>query len=96
MRDGAQNLSEPIMKLINNSILSEKIPQTSKLTRVKPLFKKGSKLDVSNYRPVAILSNVSKILEKAIFLQLNDYLKNKILFMNSSQDLENHFPLRLA
>ena len=39
-----------------------------KIARVKPLYKKNSNLDVGNYRPVSILSVVSKILEKAIYI----------------------------
>ena len=52
-----------------------------KIARVKPLYKKNSNLDVGNYRPVSILSVVSKILEKAIYIQLEAYLvKNNIIY----------------
>ena len=36
-----------------------------KIAMVKPLYKKNSNLDVGNYRPVSILSVVSKILGKS-------------------------------
>ena len=50
-------------------------------TRVRPIFKKNSSLDVSNYRPVSILSIVSKILERSISTQLNDFIKeNNLLY----------------
>ena len=49
-----------------------------KIARVKP---KNSNLDVGNYRPVSILNVVSKILEKAIYIQLVAYLvKNNIIY----------------
>ena len=52
-----------------------------KLAKVKPLYKKKSRLHVGNYRPVSILSVTSKILEKAVFSQLNSYLvDNNLLF----------------
>ena len=52
-----------------------------KFARVRPIFKKNSPLDVSNYRPVSILSTVSKILERSIYVQLNDFLKeNNLLY----------------
>ena len=40
---------------------------------VSPLFKKNSNLDKKNYRPVSILSVISKIYERAINEQLTSY-----------------------
>ena len=52
-----------------------------KFPRVRPIFKKSSPLDVSNYRPVSILSIVSQILERSISTQLNDFIKeNNLLY----------------
>lgn len=50
------------------------MPEAKKIARVKPLYKKNSNLDVGNYRPVSILSIVSKILERSIYVQLESYL----------------------
>ena len=62
------------------SISDNCVPDDMKKTRVKPLYKKNGNLDVGNYRPVSILSVVSKILEKAIYIQLEAYLvKNNII-----------------
>ena len=61
------------------SISDNCVPDAMEIARVKPLYKKNSNLDVGNYRPVSILSVVSKILEKAIYIQLEAYLvKNNI------------------
>jgi len=43
---------------------------------VKPLFKKGDKTEISNYRPLSILSSFYKILEKVMFNQLQNHLNN--------------------
>ena len=52
-----------------------------KVARVKPLYKKNSSLEAGNYRPVSILSVVSKILEKSVYTQLVHFLdENNILF----------------
>ena len=45
-----------------------------------PIFKKGLKSDLNNYRPISVLQIVSKLFEKIIYQQLYDYLdKNKLL-----------------
>jgi hypothetical protein len=41
-----------------------------KYSIVKPLFKKGDKIIISNYRPVYLLPALSKILEKIIYVRL--------------------------
>ena len=39
---------------------------------VDPMFKKNKRCEVGNYRPVSVLSVVSKILEMAVYTQLED------------------------
>jgi len=47
---------------------------------VQPLFKKGDKTKLSNYRPIPILSSFSKVLEKVMYKQLHGHLnKHSIL-----------------
>ena len=43
-----------------------KFPLGCKTTKLKPLYKKGSKTDPKNYCPVSLLPLVSKIIEKVI------------------------------
>jgi hypothetical protein len=38
------------------------------------LFKRGDKSKISNYRPISILSSISKVLEKVMYNQLQEYL----------------------
>ena len=59
------------------SISDNCVPDDMKIVRVEPLYKKNSNLDVGNHRPFSILSVVSKILEKAIYIQLEAYLVKK-------------------
>ena len=81
IRDGASVLTSPITFIINQSILTETVPSTMKQARVKPLFKKNSPLDVGNYRPVSILSIVSKVLERSVYNQLYGFLQtNGLLY----------------
>ena len=80
LKEGAPFLKFPVTFLINMSISDNCVPDDMKKARVKPLYKENGNLDVGNYRPVSILSVVSKILEKAIYIQLEAYLvKNNII-----------------
>ena len=53
-----------------------------KLTKIIPIYKKDSKLEVSNYRPISLLSNINKILEKLMFKRLNTFLEKENLIYN--------------
>ena len=62
-----------------------------KKSKVVPLLKKGDTLDPKNYRPVALLPIFSKVLERAIFLQLIRYLDdNSILHPNHHGSRKGH------
>ena len=72
-------LAEPLHHVISLSIMQQKFPSCWKLTKIVPLHKKQSTLKPENYRPVAILSPLSKILEKVVYEQIYHYFsKNKI------------------
>ena len=73
LKDGARQLSGPLAYIINLSITTSTFPDDMKIARVRPLFKKKDKTDVCNYRPISILSVVSKILEKAVLVQVEKY-----------------------
>ena len=48
-----------------------------------PVFKKGDKLEVNNYRPISLISNISKIIEKLIHRRLNSFLEQNNIFYPS-------------
>ena len=56
-------------------------PSVFKTAKVIPVFKKDSKLDYSNYRPIFLLSNIEKILEKLMYKRLYTFLnKNNVIY----------------
>ena len=74
-------LSEPLSDMINVSFNKGIFPDFLKVANVVPIHKKGEKLDPNNYRPISLLSNISKLYEKAMHIRLTNFLrKNKILF----------------
>ena len=65
--------------IFKSCIDAEIFPNEWKIAKVTPLFKKGSKRELGNYRPISVLPLVSKIFEKIIYHQLYDYLQENSL-----------------
>ena len=62
----APAITMPITTIINNSIRSETFPTMWKLAKVIPIHKKGATDNKGNYRPISVLSAISKILERHV------------------------------
>jgi hypothetical protein len=76
---------------INDSIKTGLFPNCLKTAKVTPVYKSGDKTNVSNYRPISVLSIFSKIHEIAFKNQLNSFLnrhgiinRNQYGFLNKS------------
>ena len=61
LKDGADILAIPVTQICNLSIKLSHFPRDCKLAKLKPLYKKGSKTDPKNYRPISLLPIVSKL-----------------------------------
>ena len=75
-----QSLALPLNKIFRCSVDSGRVPVAWKISEVVPLFKKGSRSDALNYRPISLTSVCCKTLERLIASSLVDYLEeNNIL-----------------
>ena len=73
-------VSKSLAKIFNASLETGTFPEVWKLARVAPIFKTGVKSDMSNYRPISVLSTVARVFEKIVYEQLYDYFeKNRFL-----------------
>jgi hypothetical protein len=61
-----KEISEPLSNIFNRSLEESVVPTEWKDAGVTPLFKKGQKSDVQNYRPVSLTCLVCKLLESII------------------------------
>ena len=74
LRKTAVSISFSITRLFNLSLKQAKVPDKWKISNIIPIFKSGDPSAASNYRPISLLSLVSKIMERIIHNHLMDYL----------------------
>ena len=67
-------LSPSLTVLFNASIVTHTVPSDWKKSNIVPVFKKGDKQSVNNYRPISLLCTVSKVLERCIFNHLYPFV----------------------
>ena len=75
LKDSAAIITKPLTVIINASLRQSKVPDAWKAASVIPLFKKRTRKCMDNCRPISILLTVSKLLERAVHVQLYDYLR---------------------
>jgi hypothetical protein len=76
-------LAVPLIHLFNLSLNTGKFPKELKMSRTVPIFKTGDPTSCDNYRPISLLSSISKILEKSVACRLVNHLKyNNLLNQN--------------
>ena len=66
LKELAKELSKPLTMLFNKSIKDGKIPDIWKIAEVRPIYKKGSKQEAGNYRPVSLTAVVCKVFESFV------------------------------
>jgi len=77
----AIEISVPIAHIFNLSVTQGIFPAKLKKSRTVPIFKSGDPTSCDNYRPISLLSQLSKILEKIVSIQLTNHLdRNNILY----------------
>ncbi len=76
----------PFLHMVNKSFVTGKFPKILKTARVTPLFKKNDPTEIGNYRPVSILSCISKIIEKLMKKRITYFLDDhNILYTGKYQ-----------
>jgi hypothetical protein len=75
-------ISTPLAHIFNLSLTSGNFPMSFKQCRVIPIFKSGDRLECDNYRPISLLSSISKILEKIVAEKLVQHLLSNDLLYN--------------
>ena len=67
LKSCACTLSLPLLHLFTTSLNTSSIPYEWKIHKIIPVYKSNDKTSVTNYRPISLLCNVSKVFERLIY-----------------------------
>lgn len=84
LKNNAEIMAPVITKLINLIINTAIIPETLKIAYVRPIYKSGEKSNYNNYRPIAILSVIEKVMEEVVCRRITEYT-SKYKIINTNQ-----------
>ena len=84
-------IATPLARIVNLSLETGSHPEKLKIAKVIPIYKKGSKMSTSNYRPISLLSNINKIFEKIVFDRVYAFIeKNKMIYTHQYGFRKSH------
>jgi hypothetical protein len=86
----------PLVYICNMSLTNGMFPTQLKFSQINPLFKKGNKSEMANYRPISLLTSFSKIFEKVIFNRLRDYVNNYNILAQEQYGFRNNLSMEAA
>ena len=74
-------MCKPLTYLIDLSFSNGIFPDLLKISNTIPIFTRGENQDYNNYRPISLISNLSKLMEKIVHPRLYSFLeKNSLLY----------------
>ena len=88
----AANVIAPYLALLIDFVFTNGVfPDSLKIAKVVPIYKSGSKSQVQNYRPIALLSPFSKVIEKLLKVRILSFLNwNNVLYARQSGCRSKH------
>lgn len=82
IKECSNELAPILADIINASILTGTFPNRLKIAALIPIFKKGASENIDNYRPIALLSIISKIIEKVVSNKIFEFLNQNSILSN--------------
>lgn len=83
LKSASKTLVPPITHICNLSLSTGIFPEALKKALVHPIHKSGDRGSVNNYRPISVLPAISKVLEKILYKNLNNFItKYRLISQN--------------
>ena len=89
-------IASGLTQIVNQSLCTGIFPTKMKTAKIVPLYKKGEAYSLDNYRPISLLSSLSKVFEKVVFNQLYNYFTCNKLFYSSQYGFRQLHSTELA
>ena len=83
LKNVVNEIISPLTYILNQSLSNGKVPDKMKIAKVVPIFKKGHKESLNNYRPISLLTTISKILERLVYKRTLKFLIDYNILSNS-------------
>ena len=78
-----------LCELFNKSLETGVFPELMKVAEVVPLYKGGDKFQETNYRPISLLTTLSKILEKVMYKRVYNFLNSTNQIYNKQYEFRS-------
>ena len=91
-----KTILKALSHVFNLSLAQGTFISSFKTAKVIPIYKKGDSKIIQNYRPVSLLSCFSKILEKVVYLRLNNFLETNNFFYSCQFGFRENYSTELA
>ena len=89
MKKGMPVLANDLSQMRNLCLSLGKFPEIWKMARVTPIYKDGSRNEISNCRPISVLPVVSRLFEKLVYHQLYTYLNSDNLIHSGQSEFRS-------
>ena len=83
LKTAVHEIAQPLQLIFNESLRTGQVPLDWKKAEVVPIFKKGTRGDPGNYRPVSLTSIAGKVMESVLKDAIMDHLVSKSLIRES-------------
>jgi hypothetical protein len=91
-----KEIISPLTYICNKSLSTGLFPTHFKYSQINPIFKKRSKTEMSNYRPISLLTSFTKVFEKVIYNRVHNHIKVNNILAKEQYGFRNNSSTEIA